>query len=77
MSVGTMNVLTGAGDTKIIWDSAHREEVESARRHFDELIGKRYLAFKAEGREGSKGEQIRKFDPALERIIMVPPSVGG
>ena len=77
MSTGTMSVLTGAGDTKLMWDSENRDEVQAARDHFDDLLKKRYLAFKAEGREGTRGEQIRKFDPDLERIIMVPPSVGG
>jgi hypothetical protein len=77
MSTGTMNILTGAGDTKIIWDSEKRDEVDAARNHFDDLLKKKYLAFRAEGREGSRGEQIKRFDPDLERIIMVPPSVGG
>ena len=77
MSTGTMCILTGAGDTKLMWDSDNRDEVQAARDHFDDLLKKRYLAFKAEGREGTRGEQIRKFDPDLERIIMVPPSVGG
>jgi len=77
MSTGTMCVMTGAGDTKILWDSSNRVEVDAARDHFNDLVKKRYLAFKAEGREGTRGSQIRDFDPNLERIIMVPPSVGG
>lgn len=74
---GAMLVLNSRGDTKIMWDRRNAEEVRAAREHFRELLGKHYLAFRAEGREGTRGEQIREFDPDIERIIMVPRSVGG
>ena len=75
--MSTMHVLDSGGDTKIMWDRDNRDEVNSAREHFKELRKKQYLAFKAEGREGTRGSQITEFDPDLERIIMVPRSVGG
>jgi hypothetical protein len=75
--MGTMAVLSGAGDSKITWSARRPDEVAAARAHFRELRGKRYLAFKTEGREGRKGSQIDEFDPELENILMVPPSVGG
>lgn len=75
--MSTMHVLDSGGDTKIIWNSDNREEVNAAKEHFKALRAKHYLAFKAEGREGTQGSQIHDFDPNLERIIMVPRSVGG
>lgn len=75
--MSTMHVLDAGGDTRIMWDSDNEEEVKAAREHFRELRKKHYLAFKAEGREGLRGSQIDDFDPNLERIIMVPRSVGG
>jgi len=35
------------------------------------------MAYKAEGKNGERGEQIRKFDPDAERIILAKPLVGG
>ena len=77
MSTGTIHILDSGGDTKIMWDRDNRDEVNTAREHFRELRKKHYLAFKAEGSEGRRGSQIDEFDPDLERIIMVPRSVGG
>lgn len=65
------------GDTKIIWDAAKPEEVETAKASFDKLVAKGYLAFRAEGKEGTKGSQIRKFDPDAERMILIPRMQGG
>lgn len=65
------------GDTKIKWDKNNPAEVEFARASFDRLVGeKRFLAFSV-GRTGSKGDRIRTFDPAAERILFVPPMQGG
>jgi hypothetical protein len=72
-----MSVIDFSGDSKLMWDSDNPVEVKAAREHFDSLLSKQYLAFKVEGKEGLKGEQIRKFDPTSERLIMVPRMVGG
>lgn len=64
------------GDTRIIWDPQKADEVSAARKLFDELKGKRYLAYKVK-KDGSKGEVIREFDPEAERIILAPPMTGG
>jgi hypothetical protein len=72
-----MHVLDSGGDTKIMWNADNHDEVQAAKAHFKLLREKHYLAFKAEGREGTRGTQINEFDPDLERIIMVPRSVGG
>lgn len=72
-----MEVLGTSGDTKFIWDKSNRDETENARRTFADFKAKRFLAFRAIGEDGRKGEQIYDFDPKAERLIFVPPIVGG
>lgn len=75
---GFMAKMGEEGDTKVMWDKDNAVEVEAAKAQFETLTKKhKYLAFKAEGKDGKKGEQIRTFDPDVERIILVPPMVGG
>lgn len=74
--MGTMRIMDGSGDTKLIWDSTKTEEVEAARKMFNDLKGKRYQAFGVK-KTGEKGEMITSFDPYLEKIIMAPPLQGG
>jgi hypothetical protein len=75
--MGSMQVLDRTGDTKVIWDKNNPDEVENARRTFDELKAKGFLAYSVKGRDGEKGELLRTFDPDAERLIMSPPLVGG
>ncbi len=75
--MGTMAVMGGAGDTKIIWDSTKPEEVDNARRSFDDLRKKGYLAFRVTGEKGDKGQQIYNFEPNAEKLILAPPLRGG
>jgi hypothetical protein len=76
-------VIDHTGDTKYIWDPTKPEEVEVARQTFESFTkpvsqgGKGYQAFRVTDRKGEKGEQVRAFDPAHERIIFAPPMVGG
>jgi len=72
-----IHTLDNTGDTRSIWDSGSADETAAARRMFEDLKGKRYIGYKAEGKDGRKGEVLQKFDPEAERIIMVPPQVGG
>lgn len=75
---GLMSTLDAdAGDHRIMWDHGNADEVSAARRTFDDLTGKGYLAYKAEGKAGDRGEVIRKFDPKAERIIFVRQNEGG
>jgi hypothetical protein len=76
--MGTMETLDElAGDTKIMWNPDNRDEVQAARLHFQSLRSKHYLAFRAIGEKGDKGEQMDTFDEHAGRIIMVPRMVGG
>lgn len=73
---GTLEVLTGGGDVKKLWDRNNADEVADARRSFEELTGKGFAAFavaKGGGREG----RMTAFDPAAEGYILVPQIRGG
>jgi len=69
-------IMNGSGDTKLIWDSENEDEVENAKETFNKLTKKGYAAFSVSKR-GDKDEIIKKFDPNAEKIILVPPMVGG
>ena len=70
-------VMDYTGDTKIVWNPDNDDEVENAERMFDEFVKeKKYAAFSV-GRKGKQDEQIRKFDPNLDKMILVPPICGG
>jgi hypothetical protein len=70
-------ILGKEGDKKEIWDKSDPDQVESARRTWNYLVGEKpYRAFKV-GTNRGKAVQIRDFDPDLERIIFSPRMVGG
>jgi hypothetical protein len=74
---GQMHDLNEKGDTKIVWSADNPDEVAIAKTAFDAARKKGMLAYKAEGRKGERGSQIREFDPDAERIILVKPLQGG
>lgn len=74
---GLISTLDRSGDVRHMWDKDNEDEVESARKLFDDLTGKGHIAYRAVGKRGSQGEVIREFDPDAERIIMVKQLVGG
>lgn len=74
--MGVLAVMGGSGDTKIAWTAGNEDEVANARRTFDDLTDKGYAAFSVVAR-GEKGEQIRRFNPNAESLILVPPLAGG
>jgi hypothetical protein len=76
-TIGAISILDRTGDTRVMWDSRNKEEVKAAEKQFDSLRKSGYLAYKAVGKEGTQGEQIREFDKKAERIIFVKPNVGG
>jgi hypothetical protein len=70
-------IMGKEGDTKQIWNPQNTDEVENARRTFNDLRKKGYLAFRVTA-DGDKGEQISEFDPkAGKMILMVPQMQGG
>lgn len=76
MTISEMRIMDPTGDSKIMWDPANSDEVEAARKTFNDLRAKRFVAYSV-APSGSKGEVIREFDPRAEKLIMAPPMVGG
>lgn len=75
---GEMAVMNHTGDTKTIWDSKNPDEVENARKQFEFFTKtKKFAAFMVAKNGDKTTEQIREFDPSLEKIIFVPPLAGG
>lgn len=73
-----ISMMTGYGDLKKIWNAANQDEVEDAKRSFDHLVKeKRYLAFRVDPDDGTKGTQMREFDAQAGKMILVPPVAGG
>lgn len=72
-----IEIMDPTGDTKLIWDSSNPDEVENAKRTFDDLKEKGFIAYSVQGRKGEKGEVLQAFDETAERIIMAPPMQGG
>lgn len=72
-----IEIMDPTGDTKLIWDASSDDEVDNARRTFDDLKGKGFIAYSVKGKRGEKGEVLQAFDPDAERIIMAPPMQGG
>lgn len=76
--MGEIAVLGRSGDTRLMWDKSKPAEVEAAKKMFDELRGKGYMAFSViEKAVGDKGEQVHSFDADAEKIIMAAPMRGG
>lgn len=73
---GEMKVLDTTGDSKIIWDSDNKDEVDAARETFNNLKKKGFTAFSV-GKKGEKDKKIDEFDPNAEKLIMVPVLQGG
>ena len=74
--MGELRVMDQKGDIKTIWDPENEDEIQAAEDQFDNLIDKKFLAFKVK-KDGKKGSKITKFDPDAGKIIMSPPIVGG
>ena len=74
--MGELRLMDRRGDTRVMWDPYRKDEVDAARKQFDELKKKGYLAYSVK-KKGEPGEQIREFDPQAGKIIMAPPMQGG
>jgi hypothetical protein len=69
-------VMDHTGDTKTIWDPRNADEVDAARDTFNKLKKKGYAIFRVKG-DGTKGTQMSAFESDAEKMIAVPPIVGG
>lgn len=73
---GEIAIMGPHGDLKVIWDADRPDEVKAAKKQFDELTEKGYIAFSVK-KDGEKNEKIHKFDAYAEKIILVPMLKGG
>ena len=74
--MGEIRWLDETGDSKITWDPENEDQVDAAEAQFDVLLGKGYKAFRVK-KDGSQGQQIKKFDSEAGTIIMTKGLVGG
>lgn len=74
---GELAIMDKTGDTKLMWTVGNQAEMDAAKELFEKLRKQGYLAYKAVGEKGDKGEVLNAFDPEAGRIIMVPALKGG
>ena len=75
--MGVMNefkVLDPNGHTLTTWDAESPDQVERARRIFNELMGRGYRAFRMGAGEGVPQ---RTFEPKDRETLLVPPIRAG
>jgi hypothetical protein len=60
---------------EISWNKERPSDVEAARRKFDEYTRQGWLAFIISPKNSKV--QVYEFDPALEKIFLVPLAEGG
>jgi hypothetical protein len=75
--MGEMRIMDkDAGDLRVIWDSSKQVEVDAAKKQFEELMKKKYKAFAVKS-NGEKGEEIKEFNPYLEKVVLAPAPAPG
>ena len=75
--MGRLRTPNEKGDAKVTWDPDVTAEVSAARKTYDDLKDKGYMAYSVKRRNGKKNEIIDAFDPHAEMIIMALPMAGG
>jgi hypothetical protein len=74
--VGEMNVMDSSGHKQLKWDRDRPDEIAAMTQLFDRLVGQGYSGFASKKKMEAK-HAIRKFDPTMEELVMVPKIVGG
>ena len=77
--MGAMNefkVLDPNGHTRTTWDTRSPEEVETARRIFNDLMNRGYRAFRMDGGAGESAPKSA-FNPKDKETLLVPPIRAG
>lgn len=73
--VQIFQVMGPSGDEEFEWDADDPADVSNAKQKFNKLKLQGYIAYRRTAK--GKGEQVREFDPLIERIIFTPPMRGG
>lgn len=76
MGAREMDIMDSTGHTKHIWNADKDEEVVAARELYNSLTKKGYRAFHVK-KDGEEGKPMSGFDAEAEKMILVPPIVGG
>lgn len=71
-----MKILNDKGDERLVWDKENGKQAKEAKAKFEELLGKKHMAFSVD-RQGNKNRKIEEFDVDAEEILMVPPTSAG
>ena len=71
-----MHYLNHEGDHRQTWDPENEAEVEAARKLFDDLKSKGFLAYSVKP-GGEPDKLLHHFEPDKGKIIMKPPMAGG
>lgn len=73
-----MQVMDKTGHTTVNWDPDNDSEVRAARDTFDAMKAKGYSAFYVKSKVvDQQGRRMDTFDRQAEKVILVPPLVGG
>lgn len=73
-----MQVMDTSGHTTVNWDPENTSEVQAARDTFNAMKAKGYSAFYVKSVMTEKqGRRMDDFDKGAEKVILVPPLVGG
>ena len=75
--MGEMRVLSGKGDTKVIWDPSNDDEVDAAKAQFELLMEKGFKIFKVGKDHKETGGALKKFPKRSGKLIAIPRIVGG
>lgn len=76
-TLGQLQILNKDGDTLVQWDSQDPDSVKNAQSAFNEMSAQGYTAFVVDSKGVTTKAVLSKFDPSVERIIMVPSVQGG
>ena len=74
--IGVLCLLNESGDTRVQWNRNNQGEVNAAKAEFNRLKAAGHLAYLVDS-SGRKREVVDTFDPTAERLVLIPPSVGG
>lgn len=78
---GVLSYLTPEdGDVRLTWERGNADDIATARRTFSDLRAKGYLAYqvtRGSRTRKTQRDQIRRFDPDAEQIVLTPPMAAG
>lgn len=74
--MGIMEIMDRTGHTSLTWNKDVPLEVGIARTAFDKAVKEGYQAFNVD-EDDERGSRMSTFDPAAEKVMLVPQLRGG